>query len=56
MEEEVLKNLKWLWAAFSIGWALHIGYVISLSSRAKKLRGQLEDLRNLLQEHDKSNS
>ncbi len=54
MEEEVLKNLKWLWAAFSIGWALHIGYVISLSSREKKLRGQLEDLRNLLQELDKS--
>lgn len=54
MEVEVLKNLKWLWAAFSVAWALHIGYVLSLSSREKKLRGQLEDIRSMLREHGES--
>src|SRR5690606_7387512 len=27
------ENFKWLWAAFSIAWALHILYVYSLGSR-----------------------
>ncbi len=54
MEIEVLKNLKWLWAAFSVAWALHIGYVWSLSGRERKLRSELEDIRSLLREHNKS--
>lgn len=54
MEFEVLKNLKWLWAAFSVAWAMHIGYVLSLSGREKKLRGQLEDIRSMLREHGES--
>ncbi len=53
MEIEVLKNLKWLWAAFSVAWAIHIGYVLSLSGREKKLRSQLEDIRSLLREHNR---
>ncbi len=44
------ENLKWLWAAFSIAWALHVGYILLLSDRTKKLQGQLEDLRAQLSE------
>lgn len=44
------ENLKWLWAAFSIAWALHIGYILVLSDRVRKLQGQLEDLRAQLGE------
>lgn len=42
------ENLKWLWAAFSIAWALHIGYVALLSRRTKSVEHQLDDLRNQL--------
>lgn len=42
------ENLKWLWAAFSIAWALHIGYVALLSRRTKSVEHQLNDLRNQL--------
>lgn len=44
------ENLKWLWAAFSIAWALHIGYILLLSDRTRKLQSQLEDLRAQLGE------
>lgn len=44
------ENLKWLWAAFSIAWALHIGYLGLLSGRTRKLERQLEDLRIQLSE------
>ena len=47
---EVEENLKWLWAAFSIAWALHIGYLALLSGRTRKLERQLEDLRIQLSE------
>jgi len=46
----VEENLKWLWAAFSIAWALHIGYLGLLSDRARKLERQLKDLRIQLAE------
>ncbi len=46
------ENLKWLWAAFSVAWALHIGYVSLLSGRARKLEGQLKNLRAQLKERD----
>ncbi len=39
------ENLKWLWAAFSIAWALHAGYLAMLGSRTRKLERQLKDLR-----------
>ena len=44
------ENLKWLWAAFSIAWAMHIGYLGLLSGRTRKLGRQLEDLRIQLTE------
>ena len=44
------ENLRWLWVAFSVAWALHIGYVMLLSGRTKKLERQLEDLDTQLKE------
>ena len=38
------ENLKWLWAAFSVAWALHIGYVALLSSRTRKLEDRINTL------------
>ena len=50
------ENLKWLWVAFSVAWALHIGYVALLSGRTKKLEQQLENLSAQLKEQDTDGS
>ena len=42
------ENLKWLWAAFSVAWALHIGYVGLLASRTRKLENQIRTLSDQL--------
>jgi len=44
-------GLEWLFYAFSAAWVLHVGYLVSLSSREKKLREQLDYLKTLLEEH-----
>lgn len=44
------ENFKWLWAAFSIAWALHLGYLALLSKRTKSVEQQLDDLRNQLKD------
>ena len=54
--EAVEENLKWLWVAFSVAWALHIGYVALLSGRTKKLEQQLENLSAQLKEQDADGS
>ena len=46
------ENLKWLWYAFGAAWAIHIFYVATISSRAKKLREQLDHLKALLAERE----
>ena len=46
------ENLKWLWAAFSIAWLLHVGYLAMLSSRTRKLERQLEHLKAQVQDRD----
>ena len=46
------ENLKWLWAAFSVAWALHVGYIVLLSSRTRKLGRELEALRAQLQDRE----
>lgn len=45
-------NFKWLWAAFSIAWALHVGYVMLLSGRTRELERQISDLREQLEQGD----
>ena len=50
------ENLKWLWAAFSIAWALHMGYMFRLSGRTKTLERQIEDLQAQLEERQKGAS
>ncbi len=37
-------NFKWLWAAFSVAWALHVGYVAVLSGQTRTLARQIGDL------------
>jgi len=44
------ENLKWLWWAFGAAWVIHILYVASIASRAKDLRGQLDNLKSLLKD------
>jgi hypothetical protein len=46
------ENLKWLWAAFGIGWALHILYVYTLASRQKNLRNEIQQLRAQIEDRD----
>jgi hypothetical protein len=48
------ENLKWLWMAFSIGWALHILYVYTLGAREKTLREQVRNLRAQLEDREDS--
>ncbi len=38
------ENLKWLWAAFGVAWALHVGYVALLSARTKRLSRELDNV------------
>lgn len=47
------ENLKWLWYAFSAAWIIHILYVASIASRAKDLRGQIDNLKTLLQDQQR---
>ncbi len=44
------ENLKWVWAAFSIAWLLHVGYLTLLSSRAKDIERQFDDLKTQVRE------
>ena len=46
------ENLKWIWYAFSVAWALHLGYVYTLAARQKKLNEEVKNLRAQLEEHD----
>jgi heme exporter protein D len=46
------ENLKWLWAAFGIGWALHIFYVYTLAARQKTLRNEVQQLKAQLEERE----
>ena len=46
------ENLKWLWLAFGIGWALHILYVYTLASRQKSLRDEVSQLRAQIEERE----
>ena len=46
------ENLHWLWAAFGVGWALHILYVYTLASRQKSLRDEMQQLRAQIEERE----
>ncbi len=46
------ENLQWIWYAFSVAWIIHLLYLVSISSREKKLREQMDYLKTLLQEHE----
>lgn len=46
------ENLKWIWAAFSIAWVLHLAYVFTLGARQKRLNDEVQNLRAQLEEHE----
>jgi hypothetical protein len=45
-------RLDWVWYAFTVAWILHILYLVSISTREKKLREQVDYLKTLLKEHE----
>ncbi len=45
-----MKNLDFLFAAYSVIWFLFFGYMVSLSSRQKKLSQEIEALKRVLDE------
>lgn len=47
------ENLRWLWYAFGAAWIIHILFVYSIASRAKQLRGQIDNLRTLLKDQER---
>lgn len=44
------ENFKWLWAAFSLAWIIHLAYVFVLASQQKDLRNQIRDLKAQLED------
>lgn len=46
------ENLRWLWYAFGAAWIIHILYLVSISSRASRLKEQLENLKVLLRQQE----
>lgn len=36
--------IKYLWAAYIATWAIHIGYLLYLSARARRIRQEAEEL------------
>ena len=46
------ENLKWVWAAFSVAWVIHLAYLFVLATRQKGLKDQVRDLRAQLEEHN----
>ena len=45
-------RLEWLWYAFSAAWIIHLAYLVSISSREKKLREQIDYLKTLLKDQE----
>jgi CcmD family protein len=45
-----MKNLDFLFAAYSVVWLLFFGYMASISSRQKKLTQEIEALKRVLDE------
>lgn len=41
-------NLQWLFGAFGAAWIIHMLYLLSISSRQKKVLRQIDDLQKLL--------
>lgn len=49
-------NFKWLWAAFSVAWAMHVAYIVFLSGRTSALARQMEDLRKQMERNSNPES
>lgn len=37
--------IKYMWAAYIATWVIHIGYLLYLSARARRLRQEAEELK-----------
>ncbi len=45
-----MENAGYLFAAFTIVWVVVFGYVLSLFNRQRRLRGEIDSLREALKE------
>jgi bacteriorhodopsin len=46
------ENLRWLWYAFGSAWIIHVVYVFWIASRVKEVRGQIDNLKELLRDQE----
>ncbi len=56
---EILKevrNLSYLFFAFSVVWLLIFGYILTLARRANRLRDQVEELKREQESRNKENA
>ncbi len=37
--------IRYLWAAYIATWVIHIGYLLYLSARARRIRQEVEELK-----------
>ena len=54
MEFERMKNLDFLFAAYTAVWVLLFLYVLVLSRRNRSLEREIEELRELMRQHQQS--
>lgn len=47
------ENLKWLFAAFTIGWALILGYLVLIANKERDLRRRMAILEASLAERER---
>jgi len=45
-----MENAVYIFAAFTVVWVVVFGYVLSLFNRQRKLRGEIDSLREALKE------
>jgi CcmD family protein len=46
------RNFEYMFYGFSVAWLVVIGYVISIAVREKKLRGELDRVKRLVEERE----
>ena len=45
--------MNWLFFGFLAAWAVHLGYLLSITIRQRRLNRELENLRRLLESRDR---
>ena len=48
------ENLKWVWAAYTSGWLIHLLYAYSLGSRVRQLAQEAQHLQAQAEDEQRS--